>query len=214
MKKIFAFLFVSSILFAFSSTSALATKKPEKEDILLMKHTVLTLWNMGLNTSHSMDNTALYINTLRFLIRGQVNHNGEFREDYPNRFINIPEKFNLFFDQELVERTGRIVFDGWMDSSTLPPGIFLGAKGYYVEDEILNQPFPTESYLPSFAAVDSLQQLQNGTVILSGKLRRFKQNPSTLEEIPWASAPFMARFSPTEEGWQLTSFVITEEALG
>ena len=84
-----------------------------------------------------------------------------------------------------------------------------------MENTVLNNNDASpDSYLPSFAAVESIHRQADGSVILNGKLRRFQQDFSTMEEFLWASAPFMARFAPDESGWRLTSFVITEEAMG
>jgi hypothetical protein len=71
-----------------------------------------------------------------------------------------------------------------------------------------------EAYLPAYCAIESQMQQADGTLILNGRMRRFKQHPDSGQEILWASAPFMARFVPTERGWQLVSFIFTEEAMG
>ncbi len=212
-----ALLLLTMLLCAAPSVApSAAGAEPDTQDVLLMRQTVLTLWNLGLTSSMPMDAQELCGVTLRFLIRNQIKDSVELREDYPKRFANIPDRYIMFFDRELVEKTAQNVFNGWIDPDNLYPGVFLGSEGYYVDSERLHEGIFMDDniFLPSYAAVESVQQQADGTVILSGKLRRFTTSEYSEKEILWQAAPFMARFAPSDGGRRLVSFIITEEAMG
>ncbi len=216
-KKALPLLVLTMLLCAAASIMPSAARaEPDNKDVLLMKQTLLTLWNMGLTSSMPMDAHELCGVTLRFLIRNQIRESVELREDYPERFTNIPDRYIMFFDRDLVEKTAQNVFNDRIDPDVPYPGVFPGAEGYYVDSERLHGDiFMDENiFLPGYAAVESLQQQADGTVILSGKLRRFKKSEHSDKEILWGAAPFMARFVPVDDSWRLVSFIITEEAMG
>jgi len=199
-----------------TATPSAARAEPDTKDVLLMRQTLLTLWNLGFTSPIPMDAQELCGVTLRFLIRNQIKDSVELREDYPKRFANLPDRYIMFFDRELVEKTAQNIFNGWIDPDALYPGVFLGSEGYYVDSERLHEDiFIDENvFLPSYAAIESVQQQADGTVILSGKLRRFNMSEYSEKEILWQAAPFIARFVPVDNGWKLVSFIITEEAMG
>lgn len=220
MKKMLASFFALALFCLLSASpacSATAEKaSPSKQDVLVMKHTMLTLWDLGITEARPINPVELCRSALSFLMRGEFSTSAEFSSMYPARFANLPEKYGAFFHKKLVEKTARLVFNGWLDENALPEGVFLGAEGYYVDMEAFHKGIPAndDMWLPSYAAVESMLQQTDGTVIVNGRLRRFKSAESIHNEFLWASAPFMARFVPTEEGWQLTSFVITAETMG
>jgi hypothetical protein len=214
MKKILASLIIAALAALASAPAGPAPAKPTKQDILVMKHDLLTLWNMGINSPRQMDEEELLFMSLSFLMRSQMGDSAELSSEYPNRFTNLPQNYSLFFPKKDVERVARLVFNGFLGTEH-PEGVFLGAEGWYIDENIFGrdvEPF-SDGFLPSYCTVESMMQQADGTLIFNGKMRRFKQVDGT-GEILWAAAPFMARFSPAEEGWQLVSFIFTEEAMG
>ena len=214
MKKILASLIVLALAFTASAPAEAAPPKPTKQDLLVMKHNLLTLWNMGIMNPQQVDPTELLHTSISFLMRGQLNDSCEMRVDYPSRFTNLPPNYDMFFSKADVEKTAFLVFNGFIGES-MPPSVFLGAEGYYVD----NQKFYADividgdTYQPSYCTIEAMMQQADGTVILNGKVRRFKQLNGP-QEILYGSAPFMARFVPTDRGWQLVTFIFTEEAMG
>ena len=218
MTKKAIFPLVLAILLAVAPVQAVsaAQPSPDTREVLLLRQSLFTLWQMGFSFSRPLDAHELCDATLRFLIRNQFMHSAAFREDASARFANIPENYNVFFDKALVEQTARYIFNGWIDQNALCPGVFLGASGYYVDMERLHRDIPIndDTFLPGYASVESLQQQGDGTLIMSGKFRRFKLNEDSGKEILWGAAPFMARFVLEDGKWRLVSFIITEEAMG
>ena len=218
MKKIFASLLALALSFVLSAPMYASSEKPapSRQDVLVMKHTLLTLWNMNIKSSQPMDEAELLSSALIFLMRGELEESMEEASVHPARFTNLPPEYSLFVRKEKAENTAFLVFNGFVGQH-LPSGVFLGAEGYYINPIALAQShfsMEGDGYLPSYCAVESMMQQSDGTVMLNGKMRRFQQNHDTGQEILWGSAPFMARFVPTERGWQLTSFIFTEEAMG
>lgn len=213
-RKFICSLFAGVLTLFFSLSSSYAADISLRDE-LLMKHTIHTLWDMGLVTIGNSGSAALCQNTLVFLSRGRFG--SENRYEQPDRFTNIPEEYNNFIKKEEVEKTALNVFGGWIDKNDLSQHVFLGSQGYYfdflpiLDGAVLNYELID---LPSFVEVTSKHADKNGAVILNGKLRRFKMMDDG-EVIIWSAATFMARFSPAEGGdWKLDSFVITEEAMG
>ena len=214
MKKILASLIVLARAFMASAPADAAPKKPTKQDILVMKHNLLTLWNMGIMNPQQVDTSEALHTSISFLIRGQMNESCEMRSDYPARFTNLPPNYDLFFPKAVVEDTAFLVFNGFIGEAR-PTSMFLGAEGWYVDSEkyYADIEMDSDSFLPSYCTIEAMMQQADGTLILNGKVRRFKQLNSA-EEVLFGSAPFMARFAPTERGWQLVTFIFTEEAMG
>ena len=216
MKKILASLLVLALSFLLSAPAEAAPQKPTKQDILSMKHSLLTLWKMGIKSSQPMGEAELMASTLVFLLQGELEESVEEISENPGRFTNLPPDYSLFVPRQKAENTAFLVFNGFVGQS-LPSGVFLGAEGYYINPIALVQSHAAmdgEGYLPAYCTIESQMQQADGTLILNGRMRRFKQHPDSGQEILWASAPFMARFVPTERGWQLVSFIFTEEAMG
>ena len=218
MKKILAPLLVLALSFLLSAPAEAASAKPAptKQDILVMKHNLLTLWKMGIKSSQPMGEAELMASTLVFLLQGELEESVEEISTNPDRFTNLPPDYSLFVLRQKAENTAFLVFNGFVGQN-LPSGVFLGAEGYYINPIALVQSHAAmegEGYLPAYCTIESQMQQADGTLILNGRMRRFQQNSDTGQEILWASAPFMARFVPTERGWQLVSFIFTEEAMG
>ena len=214
MKKILASLVILALAFMASAPAEAAPQKPTKQDILVMKHNLLTLWNMDIMTPQQVDTSEALHTTIAFLMRGQLNESCETRADYPSRFTNLPPNYDLFFPKAEVEKTAFLVFNGFIGEAR-PTSMFLGAEGWYVDSEkfYADIEMDSDSFLPSYCTIEAMMQQADGTLILNGKVRRFKQLNSA-EEVLFGSAPFMARFAPTERGWQLVTFIFTEEAMG
>lgn len=212
-RKFICSLFAGVLTLFFSLSSSYAADISLRDE-LLMKHTIHTLWDMGLVTIGKSSSETLCQNTLIFLSRGRFG--SENRYEQPDRFTNIPEEYNNFIKKEEVEKTALNVFGGWIDKNNLCQYVFLGSEGYYfdllslLDTAQLNYELID---LPSFVEVTSKHIDNKGAVILDGKLRRFKMMDDG-EVIVWSQATFMARFSPNEGDWKLDSFVITEEAMG
>lgn len=213
-RKFICSLFAGILTLSLSLSSSYAAELSLRDE-LLMKHTIHTLWDMGLVTIGKSSSETLCQNTLIFLSRGRFG--SENRYEQPDRFTNIPEEYNNFIKKEEVEKTALNVFGGWIDKNNLCQYVFLGSEGYYfdllslLDTAQLNYELID---LPSFVEVTSKHIDNKGAVILDGKLRRFKMMDDG-EIIIWSAATFMARFSPVEGGdWKLDSFVITEEAMG
>lgn len=217
MKRQF-FSLIAGLAVFFCVASSWATPEeraaPSLRDKLLMKHTLLTLWDMGYTSPGKMDPVNVCRMSLYFLLRGQPD-SGEDREGNPARFTNIPERYQFFFSKELTERIALDVFGGWMEENAAPEGVFPGAGGYYIDMAtfLAGRPWTEEADLPRYTEIVSLFPEKNGAVMLNGKLRRFHMTDDG-DEVLWGAASFMARFSPSERGWKLESFVITEEAMG
>lgn len=210
-------LLVSLMLLALACgpvSSDAAPPEPAKQDILVIKHTLLTLWNMGMTSPQQMGEAELLHTTLLFLMRGQLNDSCEIRGDYPTRFSNLPQNYDMFFSSADVEKAAFLVFNGFVGTQ-MPNGVFLGAEGYYVDNKAFYSEIVVngDSFQPSYCTIESMMQQPDGTLILNGKVRRFKQLNSA-EETLFGSALFMARFAPTERGWQLVTYIFTEEAMG
>lgn len=205
----------AGVLTLFLSLSSSYAAELSLRDELLMKHTIHTLWDMGIVTAGNSSSETLCQNTLIFLSRGRFET--ENRYEQPDRFTNIPEEYDVFIKKELVEKTALNVFGGWIDKNNLCQYVFLGSEGYYVDLLSLLDTAQLNYELidlPSFVEVTSKHVDNKGAVILNGQLRRFKMMDDG-EIILWSGATFMARFSPAEGGdWKLDSFVITEEAMG
>ena len=215
MKKILASLLVLVLPFLLPAP-AKAAPSPSRQDLLVMEHELLTLWSMGITSSGPMDEQELLSATLRYLMQGELEESVEEISSNPGRFTNLPPDYSLFVPRQKAENTAFLVFNGFVGQN-LPSGVFLGAEGYYINPIALVQSHAAmegEGYLPAYCTIESQMQQADGTLILNGRVRRFKQHPDTGQEILWASAPFMARFVPTERGWQLVSFIFTEEAMG
>ena len=216
MKKILASLIVLAFAFMASAPAEAAPQKPTRQDILVMKHNLLTLWKMGIKSSQPMGEAELMASTLVFLLQGELEESVEEISENPDRFTNLPPDYSLFVPRQKAENTAFLVFNGFVGQN-LPSGVFLGAEGYYINPIALVQSHAAmegEGYLPAYCTIESQMQQADGTLILNGRMRRFKQNSDTGQEILWGSAPFMARFVPTERGWQLVTFIFTEEAMG
>ena len=215
MKKILAAFFVLALALCIAAPSQAGTAKPLKQDILVMKHDLLNLWHMGIGSADMMDRDHALFSSLRFILRGELGDSVEYRADYPDRFVNLPEKYDLFVPSVHVKQVAFRVFNSFVEEE-LPHGVFLGAEGYYVCSEEFNAgaEIDGDSYLPTYCTIESMMQQADGSLLLSGKVRSFKQNFETGQEILWASAPFMARFSPADGGWHLVTFIFTEEAMG
>lgn len=214
MKKILASLIAMALALAVSVPAEAAPSQPSKQELLVMKHDLLTLWNMGFESPRQMDEKELLFISISFLMRSQMGDSAELSSEYPSRFTNLPQNYSLFFPKKEVERVARLVFNGFLGAEQ-PEGVFLGAEGWYVDENVFGQdvePF-SDGFLPSCCTVESMMQQADGTLMLNGKARRFRQVEGS-GEILWAAAPFMARFVPTETGWQLTSFIFTEEGMG
>lgn len=220
MKKILLSLCACFIAAQFSIVQAPAQSAGNKpltdKDVLLMKHTLFSLWGMGLTSLPQMDDEYLYINSILYIQKNQFRESVEMRDSYPMRFHNIPERYDAFFPEALVEGTARNVFKGWLDKNVEIDGIFHGTEGYYVDFEWLMNYMPDDEnlYLPGYTEITSLHYEDDGSILLNGKLRRFRYTEDGEKEILWGAATFMARFVPSENAWQLTSFVITEEGMG
>jgi hypothetical protein len=215
MKKLFAALVVLVLALGFTIPSLAGPVKPTKQDILVMKHDLLNLWHMGIGNAEEMDRDHALFSSLRFILRGELGDSVEYRADYPDRFTNLPEKYDLFVSSANAKQVAFRVFNAFLEEE-LPHGVFLGAEGYYICTSEFNAgtAIAGDSYLPSYCSIEGMMQQADGTLLLSGKVRVFKQNFDTGEEILWASAPFMARFSPEDGGWHLVTFIFTEEAMG
>ena len=215
MKKLLAALFVLAFTLGFSIPSQAEPVKPTKQDILVMKHDLLTLWHMGIGNAEEMDREHALFSSLRFIMRGELGDSVEFRAEYPDRFTNLPEKYDVFVHSANAGKVAFRVFNSFLEED-LPHGVFLGAEGYYICMSEFNAgaEFNEESFLPAYCTIESMMQQADGTLLMSGKMRAFKQNFDTSEEILWAAAPFMARFSPAEGGWHLVTFIFTQEAMG
>lgn len=216
MKKILASLITLSIVFSFCSAPAGADGPvPTRQDILVMKNDLFTLWVTGFTSPRQMDEGELLQATLRFILHGQYNDSVESLEEQPARFTNLPSEYGLFVSSKDVEQVARRVFNGFIGNS-LPPGVFRGAEGYYINPPVFYEfsPVDDDAGLPGYCTVESTMQQANGTFILNGKVRRFKQNLGMGQEILWAAAPFMARYTFEDGRWVLTTFIFTEEAMG
>ena len=215
MKKILASLVVLALAFMASAPVEAAPQKPTRQDLLVMKHNLLTLWNMGIMNPQQVDASEALHTSIHFLIRSQINESCEMREEHPSRFANLPPNYDLFFPKAEVENTACLVFNGFIGEAR-PTSMFLGSEGWYVDSEkfYADIEIDSDSYLPSYCTIEAMMQQADGTLILNGKVRRFKQDHDTGQEILWAAAPFMARFAPAERGWQLVTFIFTEEAMG
>lgn len=216
MKSILICLITLAIVFSFCPTPASAALPvPTKQDIFVMKNDLFTLWVTGFTSPRQMEEAERLQATLRFIIHGQSYDNVESLEENPARFTNLPPDYGLFVSTKTVEEVARRVFNGFIGKS-LPPGVFRGAEGYYIDHVKFDEfsPVDGDAYLPGYCSVESMTQQMDGSLILSGKVRRFKQNLDTGQEILWAAAPFMARFTHEEGRWVLTTFIFTEEAMG
>ena len=215
MKKLLTALVVLALALGFSIPSQAEPAKPTKQDILVMKHDLLNLWHMGIGNAEEMDREHALFSSLRFILRGELGDSVEYRADYPDRFTNLPEKYDLFVPFSNAKQVAFRVFNAFVGEE-LPHGVFFGAEGYYVCTNELNAgtEIDGDSFLPSYCSIESMMQQADGTLLLSGTVRAFKQNFDTGQEILWASAPFMARFSPADGGWHLVTFIFTEEAMG
>lgn len=216
MKKILASLITLAITFSFLPASAgAASPAPARQDILVMKHDLFTLWVTGFSSPRQMDEGELLQASLRFILHGQSSESVESLEEHPARFTNLPSEYGLFVSAKDVENVARRVFNGFIGKS-LPPGVFRGSEGYYINQPVFDEfaPVDDDARLPGYCTVESTMQQPNGILILNGKVRRFKQNIDSGQEILWASAPFMARFIFEDGRWVLTTFIFTEEAMG
>ena len=79
MKKILASLLVLALSFLLSAPAqaAEASPAPTKQDILVMKHNLLTLWKMGIKSSQPMGEAELMASTLVFLLQGGLEESAE-----------------------------------------------------------------------------------------------------------------------------------------
>ena len=216
MKKILASLITLAITFSFLPAPAGADgPAPTRQDILVMKHDLFILWATGFSCPWQMDEGELLQATLRFILHGQSNDSVESSDEHPARFTNLPSEYGLFVPAKDAEQVARRVFNGFIGNS-LPPGVFKGSEGYYINLPVFYEfsPEVDDANLPGYCTVESTMQQPNGTFILNGKVRRFKQNLDTGQEILWAAAPFMARFIFEDGRWVLTTFIFTEEAMG
>jgi len=216
MKKILTSLLTLAMTFSFLPVSAgAAGPVPTRQDILVMKHDLFTLWATGFSSPWQMDEGELLQATLRFILHGQYNDSVESLEEHPARFTNLPSEYGLFVPAKDVENVARRVFNGFIGNS-LPPGVFKGAEGYYINQAVFDEfaPVDDDARLPGYCTVESTMQQPNGILILNGKVRHFKQNLDSGQEILWAAAPFMARFIFEDGRWILTTFIFTEEAMG
>lgn len=217
MRKFLSMLFagVLTAFFTFSSVLAAEENTLSLRDELMMKNTIHVLWDMDFkySTAH-IHPEALSQLTLVFMQRAHFNIEDVYCN--PERFTNIPEEYTMFFPKEEVDKVALNVFGGWIDKNNLNEGIFIGAKGYYVDQEKAIMSFPMNYDVvsdPGFVEITSKHMEKDGSVILNGKLRRFRVTEDR-EMIICSAATFMARFSPSEGDWKLQSFVITEEAMG
>ena len=216
MRKFLSILFVGvlTVFFTFSSVWAAEENTLSLRDELMMKNTLHVLWDMDFRYSTGyIHPEALSQLTLVFMER--ANYHIENIYGNPERFTNMPEEYDMFFPKEEVEKVALNVFGGWINKNNLNEGIFIGAKGYYVNHEkaILSFPMDDGVNRPGFVEITSKHMEKDGSVILNGMLRRF-QNLGYDGMIICSAATFLARFSPSDGDWKLESFVITEEAMG
>lgn len=226
MKKLLFFLCAGMVAFWFSISPSLADSGDKEglslRDELLMEHIILMLWDMDYTSPRQMSPADLCRRTMTFMMHGQSDL-GEYRdEDNSDNscFINIPDRYSLFFPKKAVEDVALNIFGGWLDGHTLPDRYFRGSNGYYIDMQATiddrARDFADEVWLPSYAEISSAHMEADGTRIINGKLRRFKMLDDSVdqEEILWIAATFMARFSPVKNGWKLETFVITGEPMG
>lgn len=226
MKKLLFVLCVGMVAFLFGISSSRADSGDKAglslRDELSLEHVMLMLWDMGYTSPRKMDSADLCRSTMTYMMHGQSELGESRDENNPGNthFTNIPDRYFLFFPKKAVEQTALNIFGGFMDGNTLPDGYFCGSNGYYIDMEATEKDrfmmHEGDIWLPSYAEISSAHREANGTCIINGRLRRFKMldDSAEREEILWAAATFMARFSPTENGWKLEAFVITEEAMG
>ena len=115
MKKLLAALFVLAFTLGFSIPSQAEPVKPTKQDILVMKHDLLNLWHMGIGNAEGMDREHALFSSLRFIMRGELGDSVEFRAEYPDRFTNLPEKYDVFVHSANAGKVAFRVFNSFLE---------------------------------------------------------------------------------------------------
>lgn len=215
MNRLFA-IFFAGFLSAFLFCAPARAQQPQLSisDQLMMKHIIMSLWDMHYTAPERMNAATLCQKTLFYITRAEPEafDSRDTREEF---FTNIPENYQLFFPKDLVASRAMNIFNGWISEKDLPAGIFLGASGYYMDPQAFFQssPYDETSDLPRFAEIQTVNNGPDSSVVVNGTLRCFKITDSG-EYIVWGIATFMANFTRTEKGWKLDSFVISEEGVG
>ncbi len=219
MKKLLASLMVifavqSPVFFCDSAHAA----EPARADILLMKHTLETLWTLKIMESHELPQEELAASSLAFLIHGVGAECGLEREFSPEAFQNIPHYYSAFIKKEAVEEAAERVFNQKLTNHVPPKGFLFANGGYYIdftaipwnEGGTLLGGITDDDRLPGYTAA-SVRNLDDECMLM-GTFRRFKDVEK--QEILWKYAAFKAMFRLENGKWILKEFMITEEAMG